>query len=53
MVNYERFPYKFVQQVACEIGVSQDFVKALMVKRNTPVYAINEDDPDRRVRFCE
>ncbi|KOC70310.1 hypothetical protein WH47_02813, partial [Habropoda laboriosa] len=57
--TYHRKPRKSVRQASREVGISktsdQRILKHCQWKSYIPrlVHAINEDDPDRRVEYCE
>lgn len=57
--TYHRSPRKSVRQASREVGISKTSVQRILKrchwKSYIPrfVHAINEDDPDRRVEYCE
>jgi len=57
--GFKTSPWKSATQRACETGVSSTSVQCILKAIKWKVYiprllhAINDDDPDRRMQFCE
>jgi hypothetical protein len=57
--QFTRSPQKAAKQCAHESGISRSSVKHILKSAKWKVYIprllhiVNEDDPDRRVQFCE
>jgi len=57
--QFTRSPQKFTKQCAREAGVSRTSIRRILKTARRKVFiskllhALNEDDPDRRVQYCE
>ena len=57
--NVQNSPRKSVRQISCETGIPKSSVHRILKRAQWKsfipalVHALNEDDPDRRVEFCE